>query len=76
MHQNVTPVVLRQIDEQDPAGDEMWTSSCISSLLPGHAAVRFFGTGAAVSGKHRNVSSSMIAMFERGWVMMDCGEGT
>lgn len=67
---------LQQVDEQEPAGNEMRTPSCISSLPPGNAAVRFFGTGAAIPGKHRNVSSLMIDMFERGGVMMDCGEGT
>lgn len=67
---------LQQADEQEPAGNEMKTPLCVSSLPPGKAAVRFFGTGAAIPGKHRNVSSLMLDMFERGGVMMDCGEGT
>lgn len=67
---------LQRANEQEPAGNEMRTPPCISSLPPGNAAVRFFGTGAAIPGKHRNVSSFMIDMFERGGFMMDCGEGT
>lgn len=66
--------------EQGPTGESpratMKTPACISSLPPRAAAVRFFGTGAAIPGKHRNVSGLMIDLFERGGVMMDCGEGT
>ncbi|CDF36881.1 unnamed protein product [Chondrus crispus] len=61
---------------EEPVGKGRQTPPSISSLSPGTAAVRFFGTGAAIPGKHRNVSSLMIDMFERGSVMMDCGEGT
>lgn len=67
---------LNSFAEQEPAGMGMKTPPCISRLSSGTAALRFFGTGAAIPGKHRNVSSFMIDMFERGGVLMDCGEGT
>lgn len=59
-----------------PGGTEMKTPLHIASLQPGTTAVRFLGTGAAIPGKHRNVSSILIDMYERGGVMLDCGEGT
>lgn len=59
-----------------PCGAEGETPSCISALTSGTTAVRFFGTGACLPGKHRNVSSAMIDMFGRGGILLDCGEGT
>lgn len=69
-------MAVKKFAGQEPAGMAVKTPSCISSMSPDTVAVRFFGTGAAIPGKHRNVSSLMIDMFERGGVMMDCGEGT
>ncbi|KAA8492119.1 tRNase Z TRZ3, mitochondrial [Porphyridium purpureum] len=38
--------------------------------------ITFLGTAAAIPGKHRNVSAILLNMFERGAVLLDCGEGT
>lgn len=62
--------------EPMPDAPESEVPYCISALSPRTVGVRFFGTGAAIPGKHRNVSSTMLDMFERGGVMFDCGEGT
>lgn len=62
--------------EPKPAGDELDTPRCITTLSAGKTVVRFFGTGAAIPGKHRNVSGIMIDLFERGGILLDCGEGT
>lgn len=67
---------LEQIPLLNKPVEDMKTPSCIANLPPRTAAVRFFGTGAAIPGKHRNVSGVMIDMFQRGGVMLDCGEGT
>lgn len=67
---------IEQVPELETQTADLKTPSCIASLPPRTAGVRFFGTGAAIPGKHRNVSGLMIDMFERGGVMMDCGEGT
>lgn len=40
------------------------------------AELCFLGTGGAIPGKHRNVSSTLVNMFSRGCMMFDCGEGT
>lgn len=63
-------------EEARPAGNAMGTPACIKNLPEGTAAVRFFGTGAALPGKHRNVSAIMVDLFSRGGVLLDCGEGT
>ncbi|KAI0561084.1 Ribonuclease Z [Gracilaria domingensis] len=59
-----------------PGGPEGETPSYISRLNPGSTAVRFFGTGACLPSKQRNVSSTMIDLFGRGGILLDCGEGT
>lgn len=67
---------LVEAGEQQPAGIEMKTPSYMTGFTPGNTAVRFFGTGSAIPGKHRNVSGLMLDMFGRGGVLLDCGEGT
>ncbi|CAN8065667.1 unnamed protein product [Agarophyton chilense] len=62
--------------EPVPGGPEGETPGYISRLSCGSTAVRFFGTGACLPGKHRNVSSTMIDLFGRGGILLDCGEGT
>lgn len=62
--------------EPEPAGTEMPTPACISRMSPGTTTVRFLGTGAALPGKRRNVSSTMLDLHARGSVLLDCGEGT
>lgn len=59
-----------------PEEEKVAAPEYLSSLPAGTAVVRFFGTGAAIPGKHRNVSSIMLDMFERGGVLFDCGEGS
>lgn len=36
----------------------------------------FLGTGAAIPSKYRNVTATYLNLFERGGLLMDCGEGT
>lgn len=55
---------------------DMATPDCVASITPGTAAIRFLGTGGAIPGKHRNVSGIMLDLFQRGGVIMDCGEGS
>lgn len=62
--------------ELEPAEAAPKTPHCISTMPAGKAVVRFLGTGAAIPGKHRNVSGIMIDLFERGGILLDCGEGT
>ena len=38
--------------------------------------VVFLGTGAAMPSKYRNVTSIYINRFQRGGMLLDCGEGT
>lgn len=59
-----------------PDENDVKRPECISRLAKGTAAVRFLGTGAAIPGKHRNVSGILLDLFERGGVLLDCGEGT
>eukprot|EP00178_Gracilaria_changii_P004479 TRINITY_DN1720_c0_g1_i1.p1 TRINITY_DN1720_c0_g1~~TRINITY_DN1720_c0_g1_i1.p1 ORF type:complete len:768 (+),score=114.29 TRINITY_DN1720_c0_g1_i1:1492-3795(+) len=59
-----------------PGGPEGDTPSYMARLSCGTTAVRFFGTGACLPGKQRNVSSAMIDLFGRGGILLDCGEGT
>lgn len=40
------------------------------------ASLVFLGTGSACPSKYRNVSSTYLNFFERGGLLMDCGEGT
>lgn len=40
------------------------------------AEVVFLGTAGAIPGKHRNVSGIYLHMFNRGGIVLDCGEGT
>lgn len=62
--------------EPAPSGKEVATPVYMKSFPPRTAAVRFLGTGAALPGKRRNVSASLLDLFERGSVLLDCGEGT
>eukprot|EP00884_Botryococcus_braunii_P017400 jgi/Botrbrau1/4343/Bobra.0232s0032.1 len=36
----------------------------------------FLGTGAAIPSKYRNVTATYLDLFDRGGLLMDCGEGT
>lgn len=36
--------------------------------------VVFLGTGAAIPAKYRNVSGIFVNLFEKGGIMLDCGE--
>lgn len=62
--------------EPAPAGKEVAMPVYMKSLPPRTAAVRFLGTGAALPGKRRNVSASLLDLYARGSVLLDCGEGT
>lgn len=69
-------VVPSHGSEPAPAGGEMAKPASVAAMTPNAAAVRFLGTGAAIPGKHRNVSATMVDLFVRGSVLLDCGEGT
>lgn len=69
-------VVPEGSSEPEPAGEDLKTPHCISTMSAGKTVIRFLGTGAAIPGKHRNVSGIMVDLFERGSILLDCGEGT
>lgn len=76
IERNWKNVVPEGGSEPAPAGYDLETPDCIARISAGKTMVRFLGTGAAIPGKHRNVSGIMLDLFERGGILLDCGEGT
>ncbi|KAJ3700994.1 hypothetical protein LUZ61_004699 [Rhynchospora tenuis] len=50
--------------------------SCLENITREEMEVVFLGTGSAQPSKHRNVSSIYVNLFEKGCLLLDCGEGT
>ena len=50
--------------------------SCLRGISREDAEVVFFGTGSSQPSKHRGLSSILLHRFEKGCMLMDCGEGT
>lgn len=50
--------------------------ACIKDASRHEAELVFLGTGAAVPSKYRNVTGTYLHMFDRGGLMVDCGEGS
>jgi ribonuclease BN (tRNA processing enzyme) len=48
----------------------------IKELTDRELEISFLGTGAAMPSKYRNVSGIYIHLFDRGGIILDCGEGT
>eukprot|EP00871_Galdieria_phlegrea_P001110 jgi/Galph1/19/GphlegSOOS_G4862.1 len=75
---NSFPETSGDTDKEKSLSWKMNTTTVDSS--PSFAAdvgeIIFLGTGAAIPSKLRNVSSIYIHLFNRGGVMLDCGEGT
>lgn len=50
--------------------------SCLVQRWPNELEITFLGTGSAVPSKHRNVTGIYLDFFERGGMILDCGEGS
>jgi ribonuclease Z len=48
----------------------------VKELTDRELEISFLGTGAAMPSKYRNVSGIFINLFDRGGLILDCGEGT
>lgn len=48
----------------------------IDQMTDRELEITFLGTGAALPSKYRNVSAIFLNLFEKGGIMLDCGEGT
>ena len=49
---------------------------CLQGVTRDQMEMVFLGTGSSQPSKYRNVSAIYVHLFERGGVMLDCGEGT
>jgi hypothetical protein len=49
---------------------------CLQGVTREEMEMVFLGTGSSQPSKYRNVSAIYLHLFERGGVMLDCGEGT
>lgn len=49
---------------------------CVEDATREDMEITFLGTGSSQPSKYRNVSSIYINLFERGGILLDCGEGT
>lgn len=49
---------------------------CLQGITREEMEMVFLGTGSSQPSKYRNVSAIYVHLFERGGVMLDCGEGT
>ncbi|KAL0484430.1 trz1, partial [Acrasis kona] len=58
-----------------PQPNNKW-EQMVQSMSDTDFEVTFLGTGAALPSKYRNVSGILINLFERGGIILDCGEGT
>ncbi len=50
--------------------------ACITNASHEDLELVFLGTGAAIPSKYRNVTGMYLHMFDRGGMMVDCGEGS
>lgn len=48
--------------------------ACVAAGRREEVEVTFLGTGAAVPSKYRNVTGIHVNLFDRGGLLMDCGE--
>lgn len=49
---------------------------CLQCVSREEMEIAFLGTGSSHPSKYRNVSSIYVHLFERGGILLDCGEGT
>lgn len=57
---------------QAPGGED--APACVSAARREEFEVTFLGTGAAIPSKYRNVTGIHVNLFDRGGLLMDCGE--
>lgn len=50
--------------------------ACLQHVSRDEMELVFLGTGSSQPAKHRNVTGIYIHMFEKGGILLDCGEGT
>ena len=70
------PEVLERIEHFHELRKRMSDSQSRQRFAPDELEVTFLGTGAAIPSKYRNVSGIYLDFFERGGMMLDCGEGS
>jgi len=75
-----TDSLLGQSTSSPPTSSNHPCASFVNELMQERkrnvGELRFLGTGSAIPGKHRNVSSIFLDMFDRGCILLDCGEGS
>lgn len=49
---------------------------CLKNVTREEMELVFLGTGSSQPSKYRNVSSIYVNLFDKGSVLLDCGEGT
>lgn len=64
------------LSQSDLDGQNMRVPACVEAITAKSAEVCFLGTAGAIPGRHRNVSAILLNMFNRGGVLLDCGEGS
>ena len=55
--------------------DNVSKPACVSEASETELEVTFLGTGSAIPSKYRNLSGIYCHLFERGGILLDCGEG-
>lgn len=79
----LTEVDQHAVDQQNTAAAASVSSTptgtvppCIANASDRDVELVFLGTGAAIPSKYRNVTGMYLHMFDRGGMMVDCGEGS
>lgn len=67
--------------ENDFMQEEPWLSenrvpSCLENVRRDDLEIVLLGTGSSQPSKYRNVTSIYINLFDKGGLLLDCGEGT
>ena len=50
--------------------------ACLASSGRQNLEITFLGTGAAIPSKYRNVTGTLVDLFDHGALLVDCGEGS
>ncbi len=71
------PIELDYIDtEMPPVIPKTKWETIVEQFSDQELEVVFLGTGAAMPSKYRSVSGIFVNLFQKGGILMDCGEGT
>ena len=73
--QQEKPEVIKAAGEHEQRGEGAEAvPQCVANAGRQELEVTFLGTGAAVPSKYRNVTGVLANLFDRGALLMDCGE--